>query len=127
MSSLSSEVQQLLKILSLFPAKGLTRDVLARLLESSPAQIRSWCESAETFGITTMRFGHCLFVHDKYQASARAIITEDERSDLLVQVARTLDKEGQDFLFVRADIVRDLLAIGINDWTREQLCCLRES
>lgn len=92
-------------------------DLVARLYSNNSVATRAAFEKSRLFGIVRITEGIVAFTHDRHQEAARGLILEKDRSRFLADMARKLEAEGPDMIFVRADLLADALTVGTLDWS----------
>lgn len=108
-------------------AQGADLGLLARLLSKSLPAVRTSFEKAGLFGVTRFINNHMVFTHDRHQEAARALISKNERSSFLSNMARKLEREGSDYLFVMADLLAEAMPVSPVDWPASEICDLSRS
>lgn len=116
----------MLKILSCLPAQGASLDLVARLFSKTSVITHASFEKARLFGIVRITEGIVAFSHDRHQEAARGLIAEKERSRFLANMARKLEAEGPDMIFVRADLLADAMPVEDLDWSSSEISNLSE-
>lgn len=74
------------------------------------------------YGAVRLEDGTVLFTHDRHQEAARALIPPNQRSEFLANIARKLEKQGQDYVFVVADLLTDALPTSLHEWSNDVIC-----
>jgi aspartate carbamoyltransferase catalytic subunit len=93
---------------------------VARLFSKNSVITRTSFEKARLFGIVRITEGIVAFSHDR-------LIAEKERSRFLANMARKLEAEGPDMIFVRADLLADAMPVEDLDWSSNEISNLSES
>jgi hypothetical protein len=126
LSRLPSEMQLGLRILACLPAQGASLDLVARLSSRPVGVVKASFETAGTYGIVRITEGIVAFAHDRHHEAARALVASNERSRFLAKMARQLESEDPDAIFIRADLMTDAMPVDQHDWKHSEICELSE-
>jgi len=128
LSRLSSDVQAALRVLSCMPAaQGADLKLVARLLSRPVTAVRTSCEKAGVYGIVRLVGSNVTFTHDRHQEAARALIAERDRSKFLAEMARKLEVEGPESIFIMADLLTEAMPIDPQEWSAGEISELSTS
>lgn len=108
-------------------AQGANLDLVARLLSRPAPTVRTSYEKATLYGIVRFTGDIVRFTHDRHQEAARALISAKDRSGFLSRMARKLENEGSENIFIVADLVIEAMPIDSQDWSAGEISELSES
>jgi hypothetical protein len=108
-------------------AQGADLELVARLLSKPLPTVRTSFEKASLFGVVRTTNNVVVFTHDRHQEAARALIGKNERSSFLSDIARKLEREGSDHLFVMADLLTEAMPVSPLDWSASEISDLSRS
>lgn len=96
----------------MLPSRGVNIDLLSDILEKPASMVRTLLDEAATLGsVHITRHQNVEFIHDKHHQAAWNLIDLEERPQLCIMLANKLEKQGDDYIFSRADLIMEATSL----------------